>query len=254
MFLSKYYKPKPLPSKFAKRDFPPEATACPTLRSIPGVISGTSAIWELASDLATPLTVAKGEVIYPDMNSIPPFIYLKNGRLCVNCINEDGDEFLLHLILPGATVWDGFYCSAGQIEPMPLKALAESTILLFDSRLTFDNLMEINPLLVRNLMYSQSLKNLEYSKLALINSYRSPLARVALLIHEMYLVWHVKKFPSLISQVEMALLLQLHKVTVSKIISRLKAEGAIVNFSRSKVEITAPDLLVELALSASQKD
>lgn len=253
MELSTLFQPRTGSIRFRHRPFSAAADPCPPLRSFPGVIVGTSRIWEEISDLARIVEVPKGEIIYPPPQGIPPFLYIRSGKFCLNVINEDGDEQVLHYVLAGGTVWDGYYSVNGQISSMPLRTQEKCVLYAFDSQLTFENLLEINPLLVRNLLYSQAIKNLVYSKLALINNYRTPLTKVALFLHEMYLTRKSDTFPGLITQTEMGGLLHLHKVTVSTALTRLKDEGILNHFSKREVSLNAPGRLREIALSSSRK-
>lgn len=242
MQFSAIFPRRPLP-RIEPRVFPPTVSACPPLRSYPGVIIGTSVIWEQVKDMAVTAAIPRNAVLYPEPDPLPPIVYLKRGKLCINFINTNGDELTPHFVLPGGITYDGFWCLGGQIRPMPLKALEDSVLFLFDSRLTFDDLLKINPLLVRNVMYSQAVKNLVYSKQALINSMRSPLEKVAFLIHEMYLSNGCAIFSPLITQKEMAFLLHIHPVTCSNALSRLRAEGLIKSFARNRCVLTDPDAL-----------
>lgn len=252
MQLSAIFPRRPLPP-IVPRAFPPHVSACPPLRSYPGVIIGTGVIWEQVADMAVSVSIPRNTVLYPDPDCLPPIIYLRRGKLCINFINTNGDELTPHFILPGGTCYDGFWCLGGQILPMPVKALEDSVLLLFDSRMTFDDLLRINPLLVRNIMYSQSVKNLVYSKQALINSMRSPMQKVAFFIHEMYLSNGCATFSPLITQKEMAFLLHIHPVTCSNVLSRFRAEGLIKSFTRDRAVLTDPEALGVLSFQDSPR-
>lgn len=253
MYISRIFPSRPLPKSFDPRDFPHSPGPYPDLCSFPGVITRTSGIWENVLDIGYRAEIEKGVVIYPE-STLPPFIYVKSGKVCVNFINEMGNEHVLHYNLTGATVWDAFYCTQGQIPTMPLKVLEDSELYLFDSRISMVNLMQINPLLVNNLLYTQATKNLMYSKLYLINTYKTALTRIALLIHEMYSAQNKMAFPAHITQYEMGKLLHMHKVTVSNCIAKMKDAGALSLFTKNRVEINDPERLRALAHNDSSMD
>lgn len=240
---------KPPATSFPARRFPDSANPCPPLHSFPGVIGATSTIWEEIADLALVLAVPKGEIIYPKENVIPPIVYIKSGKIRVNFIDDEGNEKVPHYILAGGMVWEGFYAANLQFTPMPMKAIEKSLLYLFDSRINFQQLLNLNPLLVRNLLYSQAVKNLTYSKLVMINSHRKSLSRVALFLHEMWKLTGRDCFPGSITQNEMATLLSLHKVTVSNALATLKNAGILDTFSKLEVCFRKPRELMAIALA-----
>ena len=123
----------------------------------------------------------------------------------------------------------------GQFTPMPIKALEDSELYVFPIDLTFDDLLAINPLLVKNFSYSQAVKDLCYSKLSCINMYVKPLNRICVFIHEMYELYQKKTFYPNITQSELALILNMHKVTMSNIITQLKEKKYIKNIHKNRI-------------------
>ena len=230
---------------FSPRVFPEYANPCPPLWSFPGVIRNTSTIWEHVLDLADKVEVKKGNILYPDEGKTPPFYYLKKGKLCVYLFNEKGEEFSPHYIFSGSLINDGFWILNNQINPHPVKTLEDCEIYLFDRALDFQTLLNINPALVQNLMYSQAVKDICYSRLAYINAYKAPTTRVSLFLYEMYRVWKTKVFTPGITQAELANLLHMHKVTVSNTISELKTKGIIKEFTKSVLHLLEPEKLRE---------
>lgn len=249
--ISNVFSSRPLRTHFASRSFPAHVSACPPLRSFPGVILRTSAIWEEIADLAQVLTVPKGEILYPLEDELPPLIYVKSGKVRINFIDIEGNERVLHFSLPGSTIWDGFYAADLHFRPMPVKAVEKCVLYLFDSRMSIEHLFQINPLLIRNLLYSQAVKNITHSRLAMINSHRKPLSRVALFLHEMREAMGRDSFPGLISQAEMATLLHLHRVTISNALTTLKNLDILRSFNRQEVSFHSPEKLLPLAVDSA---
>lgn len=247
MFLSELVPPVENPRDYSPRTFPEYANPCPPLWSFPGVVRNTSTIWEHVLDLAYGTCVKKGEILCNKEGEKPPFFYLKKGKICVYLINEEGEEFSPHYIFSGSLINDGFWLVEGQIVPHPFKTLEDCEIYVFDKSLTFEDLLNINPALVRNVMYSQAVKDICYSRLAYINAYKTPMARVSLLLYEMYRVWNSKIFTPGITQAEIGNLLRMHKVTVSNTISQLKDKGILKEFSKSVIHILSPEKLRENA-------
>lgn len=248
MFISELLSKQTQTTPYVAREFPGYVSACPPLRSVPGVISNTSNIWEQVLDIAYMFTLKKGEIIYPDTGDIVPFLYLKKGKVCINQINEEGKVFNPHLIFSGSLIYEAFFITEGQFHVMPIKAREDSELYIFPKNLTFEHILAINPLLVKNLTYSQAVKDLCYSKLSCINMYVKPLNRVCLFIYEMYMLHQKKTIHSYITQAELALLLNMHKVTMSNIITHLKEKHILKCFTKTELTILNLEELHALAL------
>lgn len=248
MFLSELLFDTSATEAYTARTFPEYASACPPLHSIPGVICNTSNIWEHILDLASMMLLKKGDIIYPDVDAIAPIIYLKKGKICINQLNEEGKVFTPHFIFSGALIYDAFFITEGQFKTMPIKALEDSELYIFPQNITFEDLLNINPQLIKNLIYSQAVKDLCYSKMSCINMYTKPLNRVCLFIYEMYKIHQKKTIHPYITQTELALLLNMHKVTMSNIITQLKEKSILQCFTKTELIILDLEKLHALAL------
>ena len=249
MFLSEVVSFKPKAWEYEFREFPEYVSACPPLRSLPGIICNTSNIFEHVVDIANKVLLKKGDIIYPDMGSETPFFYLKKGKICIYNINKEGKVFTPHFIFHGSLIYDAFFITKGQFMPMPIKALEDSELYVFPIDLTFEDLLAINPLLVKNFSYSQAVKDLCYSKLSCINMYVKPLNRICIFIYEMYRLYQKKTFYPNITQSELALILNMHKVTMSNIITQLKEKNILKTFTKTELTIIDPDELIRLGSS-----
>ena len=196
MFLSELLFDKPTTAVYNARPLPEYSSACPPLRSIPGVICNTSNIWEYVLDIASMTQLKKSDIIYPDVEDLAPIIYLKKGKMCINQFNEEGKVFIPHFIFSGALIYDAFFITDGQYQTMPIKALEDSELYVFPKNITFEDILNINPQLIKNLIYSQAVKNLCYSKMSCINMYVKPLNRVCMFIYEMYKTHQKKNYLS----------------------------------------------------------
>ena len=190
----------------------------------------------------------KGELVYPDTEESIPFMYLKKGKICIHKFNEEGKTFNPHFIFAGSLIYEAFFLTQGQFQAMPIKALEDSELYIFPQSLTFEDILHINPQLVHNLAYTQAVKDLCYSELACINMYVKPLNRVCLFIYEMYRVHQKKTIYPHITQAELALLLNMHKVTMSNIITQLKEKNILKCFTKTELIILNLEELHELAL------
>ena len=215
---------------------------------MPGIICNTSNIWENILDIAYMFLLKKTESIYPDINDYVPLIYLKKGKICINKINKEGKVFNPHFIFSGSLIYDAFFLTQGQFQTMPIKALEDSELYIFPKDLTFENILSINPQLVQNLAYSQAIKDLCYSELACINMYIKPINRVCLFLYEMYNIYQKKTIRPYITQAELALLLNMHKVTMSNIITQLKEKNILKCFTKTELIILNLEELHTLAL------
>lgn len=220
------------------RKIPDYVLPVPPLRSLPGIICNTSYIFEYILDIAKKFTLKKGEIIYPDNEGQVPFCYLKKGKICTYQIDEEGNFFISHFLLYGTLFWDVFFLTCGQYKAVPMKALEDSEFYCFPVDLSFEDLLHMNVGLVKNLLYSQSIKDFTYSKLARINMKVKPLNRICSYIYEMYESYREKSFCPNITQSEMALLLNMHTVTFSNVIAQLKEKNVIETFTKKQLIIT----------------
>ncbi len=248
MFLSHLISFGTKQSHYKFREFPSYTSSCPILHSLPGIICNTNTIFENILDISHSVTLKKGDIVYPDIEKAP-IIYLKKGKLCIYNINQEGKIFTPHFIFHGSLIYEAFFLTEGQFNIMPIKALEDSTIFVFSPELTFENLLEINPMLVKNLAYSQAVKDLCYSKLACINMYVKPTNRLCLFLYEMFSLYQKRKIHPNITQSELALLLNMHKVTLSNIIAQLKANNILEAFTKTEINILNPEELLRYGLS-----
>lgn len=219
------------------RDIPKYILPNPPLRSLPGVICNTSNIFEYILDIAKPVSVKKGEIIYSDGEEQIPLCYLKKGKMCSYHIDEEGNIFIPHFLFYGSLIFDAFFVTCGQYKVMPIKALEDSELYYFPIDLTFEDLLAMHEGLVKNLLYSQSIKDLSYSKLSCINMHVKPLNRICSYIYEMYERYQNLSFCPNITQSEMALLLNMHTVTFSNAIAHLKEMNVLETFTKKQLTI-----------------
>lgn len=231
-----FYKNKNLSN--TPRKIPDYVLPVPPLRSLPGIICNTSNIFEYVLDLGPQFSVKKGEVLYPDTEGKIPICYLKKGKLCSYQIDEEGNVFISHFLLYGSLVFDVFFLLSEQFKAVPMKALEDSELYCFPVDLSFEDLLQINTGLVKNLLYSQSIKDFSYSKLLRINMKVKPLNRICSFIYEMYERYQEKAFCPNIAQSELALLLNMHTVTFSNVIAQLKEKKVIETFTKKQLIIT----------------
>lgn len=231
-----FYKNKNLSN--TPRKIPDYVLPVPPLRSLPGIICNTSNIFEYVLDLGHQFSVKKGEILYPDTEGKIPICYLKKGKLCSYQIDEEGNVFISHFLLYGSLVFDVFFLLSEQFKAVPMKALEDSELYCFPVDLSFEDLLQINTGLVKNLLYSQSIKDFSYSKLLRINMKVKPLNRICSFIYEMYERYQEKSFCPNIAQSELALLLNMHTVTFSNVIAQLKEKKVIETFTKKQLIIT----------------
>lgn len=219
------------------RDIPEYVLSNPQLRSLPGIICNTSTIFEYILDMAKRAAVKKGEIIYSDCEGKIPLCYLKKGKMCSYNIDEEGNTFITHFLFYGSLIFDAFFLTCGQYEVMPIKAAEDSELYYFPVDLTFEDLLQINVGLVKNLLYSQSIKDLFYSRLSYINRKVKPVNRICSYLYEMYERYQDLSFCPNITQSEMALLLNMHTVTFSNVIAQLKEMNVIETFTKKQLII-----------------
>lgn len=210
----------------------------PPLRSLPGVICNTSNIFEYILEIAKRVMLKKGEIIYPDREGQIPLCYLKKGKMCSYNIDEEGNIFITHFLFYGALVYDAFFLTCDQYKAMPIKALEDSELYYFPVDFCFEDFLQLNVGLVKNLLYSQSIKDLVYSKLSRINMNVKPLNRICSYLYEMYEIYQDTSFCPNITQSELALLLNMHTVTFSNVIAQLKEKNVLETFTKKQLIIT----------------
>lgn len=78
--------------------------------------------------------------------------------------------------------------------------------------------------------------------------YVKPLNRACVFLHEMYDIHRRSAFGPGLTQSELAMMLNMHKVTMSNIISQLKRKKIVGRFTKTEVSILDPVRLKELGL------
>lgn len=230
-----FYKDKNISN--TARDIPEYILPNPPLRSLPGIICNTSNIFEYILDMAKKVTIKKGEILYPDCEGQIPLCYLKKGKMCNYHVDEEGNIFITHFLFYGSLVYDAFLLTCGQYKPISSKALEDSELYCFPADMTFEDLLAMNAGFVKNLLYSQSIKDLSYSTLSCIKMQVKPLNRICSYFYAMYERYQDLSFCPNITQSELALLLNMHTVTFSNVISWLKEMNIIETFTKKQLII-----------------
>lgn len=88
--------------------------------------------------------------------------------------------------------------------------------------------------------YSQAVKDLAYSRLACINMYVKPFNRACIFLHEMYDIHRHGTFEPGVTQSELAMMLNMHKVTMANIISQLKREKIVGHSPKQRYPSLSP--------------
>ena len=102
-------------------------------------------------------------------------------------------------------------------------------------------------ILMMNVIFGQASKILGYNKLNIILGKKNPYQKVASFLYDCYINFGNNEIYINLGKLQIAKLLKIHQVNMSKIIKNMKNEGVISYFDKNTVVIKDPELLYYIA-------
>lgn len=212
---------------------------------IPCYVKDVSQCWEKILHMGRKEEHKKNTVFIGSAYGNDRFFYLKSGKFCTfNYVN--GIE-KLHFIFDKSTLCrESVFVSPFNLQQnFYYKCLADVILYTFDKRILFDKSFYMRyPELIMNCMLSISIKNIMSQVFTNIVTIKNKEKQIALYIDYFYKYGHSTSvvIPPL-SQSQLAGLLGIHKITMSRIIGSWKREGLIGCYTKTRLEILDIDAI-----------
>ena len=194
-----------------------------------------------------PVSFARGTVLEggPSSNKTPGMYYIKQGRVRLSYLGLNGQEKYVFYMGQGT-----FFGEMPMLHAAPAPGFFTimedvASVFLPKSILTEAFVAE-NPDLALNLFSSLSIKARSFYAQLCVSGVYDSFTNVCRILYSMHL--HNRKrgvVVPILAQQEVASLLGIHRSTLHTALSRLKKEGIIGKYSRSRLDIYAPERLYQ---------
>ncbi|MDR2123415.1 MAG: Crp/Fnr family transcriptional regulator [Desulfovibrio sp.] len=179
--------------------------------------------------------------------------FIRQGRVCLSHIAANGEERILMYLGRNCmfeetpTQHDGMDCI--------FTCVKELRAVSWPAKILNANFAALHPELVLNLLCSLSRKTRIFSgRLCELHAFDA-LGLVCRALYSMYLHRDEGKSPvPNLTQLELAAYLGIHRSSLHLVMSKLREDGIIGAYSKSRVEILDPDRLLACALSGRGKE
>ena len=206
-------------------------------RFLPGIVSSLSPEWRSALALGRVCRQKKGAFLIPDPES-RTFGFLTRGRICSIHSSASGGAQTMLFFGPD-TLFRETYMFSGFCLSLPhFQALTDVEFCLFEGDMLHDRaFVAAHTSLMTSMLYSVTVKLSLFDALLSIKSCKSVEEKTAMWLHYCFDAKGRHSFPPGISQLELSLLLGVHKSSLNKAILRLKAHGILGCFTKTQITI-----------------
>lgn len=223
-------------------------------RYLPGIVSNLSPEWRSALSLGRICQQKKGAFLVPDPKS-HSFGFLTRGRIC--SIHSSGTGGAQTMLFFGPdTLFRETYMFSGFCLCLPhFKALTDVEFCLFEGDMLHDSaFVAAHTALMTSMLYSVTVKLSLFDALLSIKSCKSVEEKTAMWLHYCFDAKGRHSFPPGISQLELSLLLGVHKSSLNKAILSLKAHGILGCFTKTQITILDEKRLFAVATGTEVLD
>ena len=212
---------------------------------IPCYIKDVSQCWESILHLGRREEYSKNTVFLGSAYGQDRFFYLKSGRFCT--FHEVNGMEKLHFIFDRGTLCrESVLVSPFDLQPnFYYKCITDIVLYTFDKRILFNRHFYMEyPELIMNCMLSISIKNIMSQVFTNIVTIKDKEEQIAIYVGYFYQYGHCRKVvtPPL-SQSQLAGLLGIHKITMSRIINNWKRDGLLGCYTKTRLEILDIDAI-----------
>lgn len=212
-----------------------------------------NAPWKRVLHLAERKTIRKGQSVdigtgLAGRDGRPCFYYVVSGKIRLSYVGRNGEERVILYAGPG-TLMNVPSVLVGDVENTLVTCTEDAEVALFDSALLSDESFvaqypELMINLVRSLCVHMVIHSQRLAESALSDS-MSQVCRIILELSERH--GGKAKFAPEMTQQELALLLGMHRTTLTRILCRLREGKVLGRFTRHELEILDRARLAELA-------
>lgn len=223
-------------------------------RYLPGIVSNLSPEWRSALSLGRVCQQKKGTFLISSPES-RTFGFLTRGRIC--SIHSSGSGGAQTMLFFGPdTLFRETYMFSGFCLSLPhFQALTDVEFCLFEGDMLHDKTFAAtHTLLMTSMLYSVTVKLSLFDALLSIKSCKSVEEKVAMWLYYCFDVKGRRSFSPGISQLELSLLLGVHKSSLNKAILRFKSHGILGCFTKTQISILEEKRLFAVANGAEVLD
>ena len=214
---------------------------------LPGHVKNLNRIWESHLDDIERRVIKSGETILLDKTQQFQLFYIRSGKISVNVLSRSGDDITTFYVGSGCLCNEAFLFTRFEtITENPFFTL-QNCELYFLSEEIFMKKLGSDNLLMMNVIFGQASKILGYNKLNIILGRKNPYQKVASFLYDCYITANSMIIDIDFGKLQIAKLLKIHQVNMSKIIKNMKKEGVISYFEKNRIVIKDPELLYYIA-------
>lgn len=217
--------------------------------AMPGHVQNLSRIWEELLPLAVKKIRYKKESYFsfPDTEA-NTFGYIKSGHTGTIHPLFDGQEHIKFLISEGCLFRES-YIIAGFCNSFPLhRCLTDVEIYQFNGDMLVDPAFAAaHPEHIRNVMWAMAVKQSSLDMIADIVAQKTVAGKIANYLHICSKVQGNSRFAPNITQLELSLMLNIHKSSLNRTLLNMQSMGIIDGFTKKKCTVLASKKLKAVA-------
>ncbi len=212
-----------------------------------------NAPWKKVLHLAERKVIRKGQIVDIRMglsrhDGRPCFYYVISGRIRLSYVSRSGEERPILYAGP-ETLMNVPSVIVGDEDNTLVTCTQDAEVALFDAALLSDeSFVAAHPDLMVNLVHSLCVHMVIHSQRLAETSLTNSVTQVCRIIRELFERNGGRAvFAPGMTQQELALLLGIHRTTLTRILCRLHTMGVVGRFTKRELEILDPQRLRELA-------
>lgn len=217
--------------------------------------SGLHEPWREILHMGTHLVLPRSHYNYV----APPdcFYFLEKGRVRLTYTNMEGEDHVVMFFGKGCIFNETSVLIRGISANMAsFRVLERSEVHRFPGSLLHDSAFIVKyPHLYRNMLEGTALKFSNLFTLAFLIKHGTPLARLCRFLRQMARAHNNKtRFPLEMTQLELASVLDIHRVSLFRCLQQLREQGVLLSFSRHTVEMSDLERLEDILREQEETD
>ena len=214
---------------------------------MPGTVQNLSRCWEEVLHLGIREQYRKGSIFSFTGSRQGNFAYVRKGRLA--CLHSNRKEKRIIIFVENGSLFNETYAISGYCEATPTHhCQTDVELYSFDKELLLSKEFFLKyPHLIRNCLFSIAYKLASYDAIHNVVGSMSPIERVAWYLCSLYKYKGTLNMEPNLTQMEVAMLLGLHKSSMTRVMKILKEKCIVSRFTKSQICISDINKLFALA-------
>lgn len=201
--------------------------------------SGLHEPWREIAHMGTHLVLPRSHYNYQAPSDC--FYFLEKGRVRLTYTNMEGEDHVVMFFGKGCLFNETSVLIQGSSTNMAsFRVLERSEVYRFPGSLLSDtNFIVTYPHLYRNMLEGTALKFSNLFTLTYLTKHGTPLARLCRFLRQVARAHNNNtRFPLEMTQIELASVLDIHRVSLFRCLHQLREKGILLSFSRHDVEVS----------------